>query len=463
MISAPAAGTAAAFMAAGSGLTFADAISMIGALLAALLVLAASGSRSWVRWSIWVIAGAAAVSVGWETLALVISAAALSSVPGPRWISRGLTGGALFLAASSPVGLSWAAAAAVPLALGTAASISALKQVGIIAGATSILTAFLLPVTSATAWMDSHTGLTDALNRNARQDLALPAAVAAAGSGGSMLTLARAELAAGDTDRARWVYEVAVARGDTGTESLRMGMNLAYRQGRHEELNTLLDKLPDDPDERLSDLSGLLLSRAAGTGDTLLIRSLMESYGPSPMLLNAYSVACALEGDEERAAPYARAAASHPDAIAAHIAWAIQLTASEGRDFNTLFEDGIQRFPGSVEIMTARIMAPISAGLEPDRPDLVEACLALQPISPGVLRTAAAWFFESGMYSEALETAERAIAVSKDPDPMMLELALSSAGVLGDSARMAAHASYLSVLFPETYGMLPVSADTSGN
>ena len=113
--------------------------------------------------------------------------------------------------------------------------------------------------------------------------------------------------------------------------------------------------------------------------------------------------------------------------------------------------------------MTARIMAPISAGLEPDKPELVEMCLSLQPVSPGVLRTAAAWFFESGMYPEALEMAERAIVVSRDPDPMMLELALTSAGVLGDTARIAAHASYLSVLFPETYRLIPVSADTTGN
>lgn len=463
MILAPIAGTAAAITASSGGLTFADTVSLIGTGLAGILVAIAYRADGWVRWSIWTVAGAAAASVGWETLTLVIAAAALSSVPGPAFASRGLTGGALFLAASSPIGLSWVAIAAVPLILGAVSSAFSGRRAGILTGTAAMLAAALLPIMSPTAWTDYHTGLTDTFNRNGRQDMALPTAVTAAGSGGSMLTLARAELSSGDIQRARWAYEVAVARGDSGIESLRTGMNLAFAQGRREELDLLLHRLSDHPGEASTDLSGLLLSRAAGSGDTLLIRTLMDTYGTSPHLLNAYSMACAFQGDVGRAAPYARAAASHPEARAAHIAWAIQLTAGDGGDFDSLYEEGIRRFPGSVEIMTARTMAPISAGMGPDRPDLVETCLALRPVSPGVLRSAAAWFLESGDYASALETAERAIAVSRDPDPVMLELAATAAAVLGDSARAAAHSSYLELIFPESPRTLPDQEEPRGD
>jgi len=90
------------------------------------------------------------------------------------------------------------------------------------------------------------------------------------------------------------------------------------------------------------------------------------------------------------------------------------------------------------------------AGRDPDREDLLDACLRLRPYSPSVLRTAAAWRLENGQPAEALEMAERAIAVDRLPDRDLLSLACAAALASGDIERLLVNAGYGLALYPES-------------
>ena len=170
--------------------------------------------------------------------------------------------------------------------------------------------------------------------------------------------------------------------------------------------------------------------------------------GPSPQLFHAFSTACAAAGDMERASVYAVAALSHPDARAGQYAWAIGLAASTGGDCDSLFRAGMDRFPRSVEIMRARLMVPLSLGEPPDREDLLDGILALQPASPEVLRTAVLWCLGAGRFREATDYAVRAIAAAGEPDAVLLLAACTAAEAAGDSTAAETTANYARSLFP---------------
>lgn len=449
-LSAPFAGLICALIASSGILTFADSVALSGAFISALLILFSRKADPFAGTILWIIALASSIAVGWSTTVFTLLAISLSMIPGPGWISKTLSAPALFFLASSPVGTAWEITV-IPVSIFCALSFMTRKPVwGTISGILAILSVIIFPPLKSTAWLDFHSWLTDSVNRNGRQDFALPAATASAGAGGDMLTLARAELAAGDINRARWAYEIAIAEGDSSSDALKIGFNLAYTQEHHDEFDSLMTLALSSPEEyEQIDLAGLLMARATENGDTLAIQNILESAGSSPQLFHAYSLACSVHGNEETAASYARAAISHPDAETEHFAWAIQITALDGGNYDSLYSLGISRFPGSVELMTSRLMAPLSAHQNPDREDLLEKCLLLRPVSPPVLRMAAIWYLESGQAIPALEAAERAIAVMQKPDQILLEIACRASAETGEWRKMKAHAFYATLLYPE--------------
>ncbi|MCK4806566.1 MAG: hypothetical protein KAT09_02920, partial [Candidatus Aegiribacteria sp.] len=211
---APLAGALSVFIAASGVMTFADAVSVAGALLAALLILHSRWAEGRVRTIMWIIAVSASFAVSWPTAVFALLAISVILLPGPNWISRILSAPVLFLLASSPAGLSWGIPVIPVLALCALALLVRKTIHGAIAGVMAVISVTLLSPDKTTSQLEYYTWLNDAVNRNGRLDFSLPIATAAAASGGDMLNLAKAELNDGDLNRARWSYEIAVIDGN---------------------------------------------------------------------------------------------------------------------------------------------------------------------------------------------------------------------------------------------------------
>ncbi|MBN2608007.1 MAG: hypothetical protein JXA64_02745 [Candidatus Fermentibacteraceae bacterium] len=447
-IAAPLAGAVYLLAAAGGRMTFADAASAAGAFLAALLIVMSRFGGTAAGWTLRTVALASALAVGWPTAALVMLGLSLAMLPGPAWLAGGLAAAAAFLTASSPAGLSWG-----PVIIGVcvlcALTISRRRWLASAAGGAALAAVMAVAPDHTTSYTQHYSWLMDAISRNGRLDLSLPVAREMAASGGDMLNLAKAELEAGDLARSRWCYETALGHGSRSPDAYRLGLNLALSQGMQEQFDSLLQIVVEDRgllDE--IDLGGIMVSRAVRETDTLFIQRAMELRGPSPQLYNAFSAACAGSGDLDRAALYARAAVSHPDAMAGQYAWAIHVTAITGGDYDSLYRTGMDAFPGSVEIMEARLMAPLAGGGVPDREDLLRRCLALSPASTGVLRTAALWYLSAGCPDSALKYSERAIASMGNPDPATIRIACAASAALRDTCGMITNAAYGLELYP---------------
>ncbi len=446
----PVAGAAAALTSMGGHLTFADATDVAGALLAGLLLAVAMRSRGTVGTVVRVLALAAAAAVGWPVLVLAALAMAAMGLPGPAQLREGLTGVLLLLVPAATAGLSWSPSALPAVLLAAAALALPPATLRAASAVAAVVVSFLLPTGGRTARAEHYEGLVDALNRNGMQDLALPAASRSAAGGGGMLDLARAELESGSLPRARWAWEAATREGELSGDALRAGVNLAFVQGRTGAMDSLV-ALGGDELAAESGLAGLLLGRAAQAGDTATVGRLLSEVGPDPRLLHAYSVALSELGELQEAADWAVAAASHPEAGPAHLSWAIGLAGEAGLDPDSVYAEGAERFPGSVQLMTARLMASVTTGA-PDRPDLLEAVLALEPASPRVLRAGAAWLLSAGMPDSALALAERAVASTPEPDPALLLLLCESASAAGDSAALESATRYAATLYPRLFG-----------
>jgi tetratricopeptide (TPR) repeat protein len=447
---APLAGALSVFIAASGVMTFADAVSVTGTLLAALLILYSRLAEGRVRTVMWIIAVSASFAVGWHTAVFALMAISVTLLPGPGWISRTLSAPILFLLASSPAGFSWGIQV-IPLLVLCMLALMARKTIpGTIAGVLAVISVTLFSPDRTTSKLEYYTWMVDAVNRNGRLDYSLPIATAAAACGGDMLNLAKAELDDGDMNRARWSYEIAVIEGFDSPDAYKTGLNLAFSQGMAEEFEYLMLDLLSNPEflEQM-DVAGIIVARATRDTDTLFLQRALELNGPSPQLFHAFSAACSMNGDIERAASWARAAVSHPDAQMNHYAWAINVTALENGNYDSLYSEGIERYPGSIDLMSSRLMAPVTAGGTPDREDLLDICLSLNPASPSILRTAAVWYLHADRAEEAMEYAERAVAASREPDSALLRIACLAAVEAGDSSRVRIYAFYGSQLYPE--------------
>ncbi|MCD4775335.1 MAG: hypothetical protein K8S15_04700 [Candidatus Aegiribacteria sp.] len=449
-VSIPLSGALSVYIAASGVMTFADFISIAGALLAALLILLSRTAKGIARTAMFIIAVSASFAVGWSTTVFALLAISVTLLPGPGWISRFLLAPVLFLLSSSPAGVSWGIYIIPASVLCVFAMLVRKAIPGTVAGLLTVLFVILFQSEGTTSFVEYYSWLNDAVCRNGRLDFSLPVATAAASAGGNMLNLAKSELDDGNMDRARWAYEIAVIQGDDSPDAYKTGLNLAFSQGRMKEFENIMIEVLSNPElvDRV-DVAGIILARASRNTDTLFIQRAMEISGASPELFNAFSRACSMNGYSERAASWARAAVTHPDARANHYAWAIHLTALENGDYDSLYSEGVSKFPGSIEIMSSRLMAPITAGSTPDHEDLLDKCLALNPASPSILRTAAVWYLHANRAEEATAYAERAIAASGEPNPSLLEIACLAAAEAGDNRRLRTHAFYASQLYPE--------------
>lgn len=441
-LAAPLAGTAWFLSSSRGTLTFADSVSMTGALLAALLILLSRHAGTAARNTMWAISILASLAVGWPTAALALLCISMLTLPGPAFLSGCLSVVAAFLVASSPGGLSWGPLSIPVIALCALTAVSRSRPAAA-AGVVAVGAALFLQPPPPTSYTQYYRWLNLDISRNGRLDLTLPVARETAASGGDMLSLAKAEFEEGNPGRADWCYRIAVIGGADSPDAYRLGLKIAISRGMEDEYDELISRVMSDPElmEKI-DIGAVMISKAAMDSDTMFIRRVLELHGPSPQLYRAFSTACAGSGNHRRAAQYARAAVSHPLAGAGEYAWAVHVTAMTGGDYDSLFLRGMERFPGSVEIMEARLMAPLTAERPPDREDLLVECLALAPASPGVLRTAAFWYLSAGRPGAALEFSERAIAAVNHPDLSLLRLACRAAEAAGDSSLAAAHALY---------------------
>lgn len=449
-VSIPLAGTLSVLVAASGVITFADFASIAGAFLAALLILFSRTAKGTARTVMWIIAISASFAIGWATSVFALLAISVILLPGPGWISRSISAPVLFLLSSSPAGVSWGIYV-IPVSLLCVIVLLVRKTIpGTIAGLLAVISVILFHQEGTTSFVEYYSWLNDAVCRNGRLDFSLPLATAAAGAGGDMLSLAKSELDNDNMDRARWAYEIAVIQGNDSPDAYKTALNLAFSQNMMSEFEDIMIEVMSKP-ELLDkvDFAGIVLARATRETDTLFIQRALEVSGPSPQLFHAFSVTCSMNGYSERAASWARAAVTHPDAQANHYAWAIQLTALENGNYDSLYSEGISKFRGSIEIMSSRLMAPLTSGHRPDREDILDKCLTLNPASPSILRTATLWYLNADRAKEAMEYAERAIAASREPDSSILEIACLAAAEAGDSSRLRTHAFYGSRLYPE--------------
>ncbi|OPL18990.1 MAG: hypothetical protein AVO35_03425 [Candidatus Aegiribacteria sp. MLS_C] len=449
VLAVPPAGTLCFAAASGGSITFADAVSAAGAFMSSTLLVASSAAENRVAWTMRAMALAAAAAVGWPTSAFLVLGVSMAMLPGPAWVPGSLSAASAFLVACSPAGLSWGAWFPVPVLLCGLAGAAGKWPVGSAAAAAAAVAVLLAGPSGTTSYREHFTGLFDAVSRNGRLDMSLQLAREMAASGGDILNLGKAELEAGNEDRALWCYGIASKMDGTSTDAYRLGLNLALAREDEDAFDRLMDDVMSDEElRREMDIGSIMLARASSRGDTLFIRRAIEMAGPSPQLFHAFSTACAASGDPERASAYAAAALSHPDARAGQYAWAIILTASTGGDFDSLFRAGMDRFPRSTAIMRARLMVPLSLSEPPDREDLLDRVLKLQPASPAVLRTAALWSLGAGRFRDATDYSVRAIAATGEPDAALLLAACTAADAAGDSTVLDAMASYARSMFP---------------
>ncbi len=458
----PIAGTLTVYTAASGAITFADAISITGALLAAILILFSRNTKGIPRTAMLVIAISAALAVGWSTTAFAMLAMAVILLPGPSWISRVFSAPVFFLLASSPAGFSWEMNIIPVLTLCLLTMLVRRPIPGTIAGILALISAVLFSPVRSTSLLEYYTWLNDAVKRNGGQSFSLPISTVTTAAGGDMLDLAKAELDDGDINRAVWAYEIAVIEGNNSPDAYKTGLNLAFSRGETDEFENLMTEVLADPDllENV-DVARIIIARAMRDTDTLFIQRVMERSGPSPQLFHAFSAACSMNGDLERAGSWARAAISHPDAQADHYAWAINVTAMQNGNYDSLYTEGIERFPGSTVIMSSRLIAPVTSGVPPDREDILDRCITLNPGSASILRTAAVWYLHAGRPEEAMKYAQRAIAASREPDSALLRIACLAALEAGDSRRMSVHAGYASELYPEDEFFSQILSDSA--
>lgn len=445
------AGTLAALIAAsGSVLSFADLWAAVGALLAAGLTASSSRAAGATGTTMLAVGLLAAAAAGWSTLVAVGLAAALLRLPGPRPLRRALGYPALFLAAAAPVldpvksgALPLLALAVLPAALPrrrTAASLLVLP---------AVLAVVLLGPGHPTSPAEGRHRENRYFAHGGRTAHAHLGSMAMAAADDELMRFAESAHLLGMEPRSRWAYRVATARGDSCSELLRVGVNLDMRGLEPPELQERMDRLRDvshrDEGEAMFTAA---VANAVARRDTAMIAGMMEQLGPAPRLHTAYSRVMAALGDTTGAWRHARLAASHPMAREGQLSWAVTVAAMAGADFDSVYTAAASRSGAGIQLMSARLAAPMLAGLPPDRPELLALCLEIRPSSQGILELASRWHTEAGDPDQALLMAERGIAAGLRPSHSLFALACRAAAETGAFLRLEAAAEYGLRRFP---------------
>lgn len=451
-------GVLAAAAAVSSGTaTFADVVSFCGAATAAILILISRAFRGNYRLGSIMVALLVAAASGWVPFVLTGLAAALSIISGPRQLSSMLLYPVLLLTAASSASIAFASP--IPILILAASLLAGLfddrRTVVLAAGSVILIAAFLFPTDPGSAFLSGQARTTDTFNRSSRVAYGLVSAGSETAAGGGFLRLAETAHLLGMGDRAWWAYSVATIRGDSSPEMLKVGLNLSFIEGDDEQFMELMDRYmtsSDTPD--MDGLVSILMAQAARDGNTTRLEKLHGLLGASPGLFQAYSRIYFSRGDTSGAISYSETALQVPGASTSHYAWAIDLSALSGGDYDRVFRMGFERFPGSVELMTSRLRAAVTAGDEPDRRDLLTRCLTLRPSSKEVLETASMWLLASGKPDSALVYSERALATDLRPELRTFLLSCQCALLAGELELLEANCRYGLSLYPETPALL---------
>lgn len=448
-----AAGAAAAWMAASrQAVTFADAASILGSGLAgsaSAFLLSVPSSR---RLPIVSIALASAAAVGWPTLALSLLACTLAfgAVPGAAgrfllaFVSTAVGASAVFVPTSGIVPVAPLGLVAGLWALTGGGRLIATAAVAVLAASVAVLA----PVPPESAMNAHYESLDAQFSRSSQAQFAHAAASRLAALGGPLVELAQAAHMAGDMARAQWIHDLAAVSGDSSRDLLAVGLNLAAARGDREQFAILLRRLAEE-EGGLPGLDGLVLGLAAETGRTDILESYMRAAGPEAGVLAAFAGAELAAGDTASAESFIGAAMNRPDASPQVYAMAVGLASVTGGDYDAIYRAGAERFESPVVLMLSRIRAPLAAGDEPDRPDLVRRCLALSGDSPEVLETCASWFAASGMPDSALALIERSAMAQHRPGRATMRMLCAAAAGAGERERLAVHLAYARSLYPD--------------
>lgn len=452
LVAAGMAGAAAAFGAArGGALTFADAATICGALLASILVIPSVTGSGAVAAACATAALLIGWAAGWPSLIAVMTALAAGRLPIPSAVRKILLAPVMVLIAASPV---YSTAGAAAGALGMVLLAAALLQAAAAARGVLRVAPLLLPVIAiafrpppplpgaVTAW---HLETTDSFTRSGRNSHAYVSSALLAASGGPLLQLAESAHLSGRPDQAAWLCELSRMRGDMPEGMVKVEMNLALMRGERDRFLSLLAGLPEgavDPGMLLP----AVMRSAAAAGDTSMLAATLEMAGSSALFLNSWARALVVLGDTAGAAGFAAAALEAPDAGPSDYALAIDLSGMAERETGPLYEAGVARFPGSTEIMLAELRASIARGRPGEREQIFVFLSRTNPVSGEVLETCAAWLLEAGLPDSGLVLAERAAMISYPPSIRSLALAAACAEAAGDSSRAALHRRYLSAV-----------------
>lgn len=431
----------------GGGLTFADAVAITGALMAALWLLVAIPLQGRVRATALAISLLLAWASGWNTLVALSFAAALFHIPGPGWLTRALAYPVLFFATVSTAGIP--VFDAHYLGLSIAASVlgvvSQCKLAGLRLGGSAafiLLSLVLRPGGLDRGKIEGFERQADSFFRSGMVAHGHASASRFAACGGGLRTVAEGAHLSGMHNRAEWAYQVGTALGDSSPELLKVGVNLAYASGDSLLLWTRALAYMDAAGERGTEAAELLLGFSATAGDTAFLNRAHSGGAMSDRLLVLYSRAHMALGDTLTASSYARAALTFPDASQGTWAYAIGLGGTAGNDYDSLFEQSVEKFGFSQEIALARLRAGFENGGVPDREDLLDRCLMLSPDNPAVLETAASWHLAAGNPGTAMEYSIRSLAAQIVPTPKAFALAVRAASEAGRNDIAAACGRY---------------------
>jgi hypothetical protein len=244
---------------------------------------------------------------------------------------------------------------------------------------------------------------------------------------------------------------------------MKVVMNLAFTQGDTASFNNAyrIYLSSADPTE-VSDAITMRVTFLALSGDTSSMNSIHSRVGINPMLLRSMATAYLVTGDTLRSLQYSIAFLDSPAAAAGDWAWAITLAAATGAaDWGSIYNRGEEKFGYCLPVMLARLKAPVIAGIEPDRHDLLRRCILIRPDGAEVLETAAMWYSAAGIADSALIYASRALAGTAHPSAGVFSLAVNSALASGHHREAEAAARYALSEYPNNLFFQAVLSEMS--
>ncbi len=446
-----------------NGMTFADAITITGALLSSFWLITATAWKGSFRAVASIVALSLAWASGWETLVFAGLALTTAGLPGSAKIRRSIFACTLFIMTISPVGFSLAT-------WGVYTAMLIIPVFTILSGKKLIwLTLFVIPLTvnlmypakaDENAWLRGVTRRTDTFARSSRVALAMESASRLAAGGGSWLTLGETTHLTGQNERSRYVCETAMARGDSTTSVMKVMINLAFARADTTAFNNIMALYIDTANEsEMNNAITMQVTFLSLTGNTAALNNIHSRAGMNPMLLRSMATSFMAMGDTLKSLQYSLAFLDSPAAASSDWAGAITLAAiTGGANWDSLYNQAENKLGYNLPVMLARVRASVISTGTADRRDLLNRCLLIKPDGTEVLETAALWFSAADNADSTLLYASRAIAGQTIPSRNSFSLALNAALELQNFTEAAITARYAAYCYPSIPGHRAVLA-----